>query len=204
MNQQLLSLMTACNSQANGDCESNYFLRPEKMLDLFLKYDIKSFFDSGCKDRQWIKNNRFQEHGIKYTGGEISTYMINYLKTEFPEIDVIHHDCTTDQFPDVDLLFSSDVMIHLNNEDKLKFLRNFCNSNIKYLMMTDSNSNYTVDPVNLDFKYGSDLPFAHVYWNLSPWNFPESMEIINDTTDDARLRMWSREQLKPIIEKISL
>ena len=202
MNNQLSDLFAKYyNFHGVGNSPSTYFIWPDQLLSLFLKWDIKRFFDSGCRNRDWIKNNKFAENGITYLGGDISIPIVKMCNNLFPELKIIHHDATTDPFPDVDLIFSSDVMIHLNNRDKLRFLKNFKKSNIKYLLMTHGDDNIQ----NSDFEYSNTVfPFANVSWTNSPWNFPAELDSIDDWPGDKRLRLWSKDQLSEIIDNLIL
>lgn len=200
MNTELQRIMETYNSLESGHTEPNYYQRPDKILNLSLKYNISSIFDSGCKDRTWIKNNSFAAHNIKYIGGEISLPQVNRCHVLFPDVTVIHHDCTTDPFPEVDMILSSDVAIHLSNVDKLKFIKNFINSGVEYLLMTDSGIN---SDNNRSPEY-TEFPMAHVSWYQSPWNFPKELDSISDQLNDKRLKLWHRDQLVPVIEKINL
>jgi hypothetical protein len=184
-----------------GISPSTYFKWPDQILSLLLKWNVKSFFDSGCRNRDWIRHNKFAENGIIYTGGDISKSMVEFCNSTFPQLEILHHDATTDPFPDVDLIFSSDVLIHLNNVDKLRFLQNFRNSKAKYLLMT----NHLNDTANTDFEYTKYMfPFANIYWLSSPWNFPTELDSIDDCPNDKRLRLWSKEQLATIIDNLTL
>lgn len=176
-----------------------YIERPPKLIGLMLKWQMTSIFDSGCNTREWIKNTPFAASNIKYSCGDISPTIVGEVKKEFP--GVVLHDCRADPFPDVDLVLSSDVMIHLNNRDKLRFLKNFANSNAKYLLMTDSSA-FVDSPVNVDIEYSNEISFAPVFWQLSPWCFPKPLDTLSDKPSDNRLCLWSREQLTPIIEKL--
>ena len=196
----LKRLMEQYNRSPSDHCSPVYYERPPKLIALYKKYNVTSVFDSGCKDRHWMKHVDYTGNGIKYIGGDISQHMVDISRNLFPDLEIIQHDATSDPFPDVDLLFSSDVMIHVNNEDKLKFLKNFCNSNIKYLLMTDSNQ---ARP-NLDIKYDDHMtfPFEEVNWYLEPWSFPTAIDFINDDKNDQRLRLWTKNQIKQAIDKI--
>lgn len=194
-------LMETHNQRPSNYVEPLYLDRPPKLLALFQKYNITSVFDSGCKDRHWMRYLDYKSNNIKYIGGEISQFMVDISRGLFPDIEIVQHDATEDPFPGVDLLFSNDVMIHLNNADRLKFLKNFCNSNIRYLLMTDS---CRTEP-NQDIVYNENLqefPFAHVTWSLAPWNFPPAIDSISDHPGDQRLKMWTREQIKQAIDKL--
>jgi len=197
----LQTLMETHNQNPSTTCEPVYLERPGKLLLLFKKYNIKSVFDSGCKDLHWVRHFDFVENNIKYIGGEISQFMVDIAKNLFPNYEIIQHNATIDPLPDVDLLLSNDVMIHLNNQDKFKFLKNFANSNIDYLLMSDSGQLEK----NIDNFYKEDLqeyPFSHVNWYLPPWNFPTAIDYINDFHGDQRLKLWNRQQVKQVVDNI--
>ena len=185
-----------------GISSIEYFTRAEKLLKLFKQYGIASIFDSGCRTRDWICLLDFKKENIKYIGGDISPSMVQYCKQNFIDYKFLEHDCTTDLLPQVDLILSSDVMIHLNNQDKLKFLNNFVDSNSKYLLMTD-------DPwheQNTELEFSDHgFPFANINWALAPWNFSPALDFINDDIhNDQRLKLWSRAQIEQAVSKIDL
>jgi len=202
MNNDLKNKFEIYYVNPNGVCAPTYYARPAKLLDLMLRFNIKSLFDSGCKDRIWMRHNQFAENGIEYTGGDISSYMVAFCQQEFTDVPVILHDATTDAFPPVDLVFSSDVLIHLDNRNKLKFLNNIIDSNIPYLLMTCSGGPVLV---NTDVELSeSGFPFAHVKWSMPPWNFPEPLARINDDESDRTLNLWSLDQIKEAVMKVNL
>jgi hypothetical protein len=210
VNKLLQSKVESYNDQETTNLDPWYIYRPARLKKLLEKYNISSIFDSGCKDRYWIKFLDFDSINVKYIGGDISSHMVRLSKKLFPTLEILHHDCTTDQFPEVELVLSSDVLIHLNNVDRLKFLQNFLSSNIEYLLMSDSGIHLTE---NIDANYNDICPMAHVNWNCAPWHFPESLEFIQDTNLDdtdnfiprpSGLKLWHRTQLVDAIEKVIL
>lgn len=177
-----------------------YFLRPEKLKAIFHKYNIKSLFDAGCRDRDWIQHLDFDKENIKYYGGDISEFMVNFCNQEFPNLDIKHFDCTSDAFPEVDCILLSDVLIHLSYENKLKCLRNFIASNSKFILLT---FDYTTK--NDEIVETTDVTMfqtSGVNWHLHPWGFPTEIDSISDFTDDKRLKLWSNHQLKDIVFKL--
>lgn len=203
MNTELANLFAEFYNQPDNPnlvIPTGYTELPPKLLDLFQKWNVYSIFDAGCGDRRWMKHNRFKENGIVYTGGDISEHVANFCKREFPDLDIKHHDLTTDPFPAVDLLFSSDVAIHLSSENKIKFLNNFLNSNIKYLLMT---TEYGSD-ANSEIEYTEyGFPFANLNWTISPWNFPDPLDVIHSNPKENKaLYLWSREQVQAVVEKL--
>ena len=168
-------------------------LRP-KILDLFAKYNIKSIFDSGSNDCGWMN---FIAKEINYHGGDISVNMVNHAKNRFPDLDIVLHDITTDDIPAVDCLFSRDVAIHLNNQDKHLMWQNWYRSGVPWILTT----NIDDCEQNLDFDYNQvDFPFAEVNWKISPWNFPDPVDHITEQNLQGRtLSLWHRDQFKGIL-----
>lgn len=189
------------SSHGHGASGLEYFNRSEKLLKLFKNYGICSVFDAGCRTRDWICLLDFKKENIKYIGGDISPAMVRYCNQNFTDHKFLEHDCTTDLLPEVDLILSSDVMIHLNNQDKLKFLNNFVNSNSKYLLMTDDQLHTQNTELEI-IEHG--FPFANINWALEPWNFPPALDFINDISNDQRLKLWSRVQIDQVVQKVKL
>lgn len=153
-------------------------------------FKIKSLFDAGCRNRDWIRQINFKLLNVEYTGGDISKDMVDYCNNHYPEYTITHYDCTTDSTPTVDCVLISDVLIHLSNADKLKFLKKFVLSNSKMLLMTylDCNRN---EEISLTGPH-NDFPFAPVNWKLDPWRFPDPIYNI----PSQNLSLWTRDQLK--------
>lgn len=163
--------------------------------ELFEKYGIVSMFDSGCNDCVWASR---WPASIVYSGGDISLSMVSDAWKNFPNLDVQVHDATSDTFPAVDLIFSRDVVIHFNDQDKKKFLQNWLVSTVPWLLITHDE---TLDH-NVDFDYDLHyvaFPLAPVNWCLSPWNFPIPTDKIYEIKNYDRGRcmaLWHRDQIK--------
>jgi SAM-dependent methyltransferase len=202
MNPTLQQLFAKFYTRNLGASPTDYYARNYKMLALFKKHNISSVFDSGCRDRDWIRLIDFKKENIEYIGADISPSMVEYCRQNFTNYEFLEHGCTTDQLPEVDLILSSDVMIHLNNQEKLKFLNNFVNSNSKYLLMTDDWQCY--QNTELEFT-ANGFPFANINWALTPWNFPPALDFINDDIyNNQRLKLWSHAQIEQAVSKIEL
>lgn len=163
------------------------------VLQLLGKYRITSMFDSGCNDCGWM--SLIIPH-VQYQGGDVSETLIAWLHQHRPELDVRVHDSTTDPIPPVDLLFSRDVTIHLNNQDKKLFWKNWYASGIPWILTT-----HILDCAeNLDFEYDKNsFPFAAVNWQIAPWNFPPPIDRIKDQFDYRFMALWHRDQFKGIL-----
>lgn len=200
MNKDLQKLFEVFYNDITWPTPGVYYGKTDALLALMIKHNIKSIFDAGCGPRHWMADNKFLEHGIVYLGGDIVSSNVKYCNRNWPELDINTHDMTTDPFPDVDLIFSSDVVIHLNNSDKLKFLKNFLNSRANYLLITHS-GNYPYLTKNIDFEYDDNFPFQEVNWYIEPWNFPKELDTLIDPKSELQKRMclWHRSQLESII-----
>jgi hypothetical protein len=185
----------ATEDRAGSSLEWTQKLRYE-LPGLYKKYNIKSMFDAGCNDCSWSSR---LEHSIEYHGGDISLPMVASVWRNYPDLDVILHDITTDPLPAVDVLFVRDVAIHLNNQDKTALLKNWLHSNIPWLLITQDD--YERD--NPDVEYDKiNFPVAWVNWTKAPWNFSEPTDQIWETNGHEygrRLALWHRDQIKGLL-----
>ena len=173
-------------------------LRP-RMKQLFNRHSIESIFDAGCNDCNWMS---LVTDYVDYQGGDISPAMIDHVRKEYPELDVISHDITTDPIPNVDLLFIRDVAIHLNNEDKLRVWKNWLSSNVPWILITH---NREVSE-NTNFQYSDQFPFSSANWELDPWNFPKPLDFIDEyesntigVSNGRCMGLWHKDQFKGIL-----
>ena len=169
--------------------------------NLFTKYNIKSIFDAGCNDCDWM--TLVIDHSkVEYHGGDISLAMVADVWRRRPTLDVQVHDVTTDPFPNVDLLFVRDVAIHLNNQDKRKLWQNWIASGIPWILITHNKEIQEGIEVNEDFEYnGFDFPHASANWEIEPWKFPPPTDIIWEYGIGGRaMGLWHQNQLAGILK----
>lgn len=166
----------------------------EHIINLFSSYNIKSIFDAGCNDCNWA---RLLTSEIQYQGGDISYEMIKGVMHEYPDLNVIHHDVTSDPLPDVDLLLVRDVAIHLNNRDRRALFQNWLGSKIPWILITHCRD----QGPNTDIFYQDGIfPFSHVNWELAPWNFPRPTDAVDEYGPNGRcMALWHRDQFKGIL-----
>jgi hypothetical protein len=169
--------------------------------NLFVQYNIKSIFDSGCNDCGWM-SRVIDNIQVVYHGGDISLAMVAHVWRTRPELDVQVHDATSDPFLQVDLLLVRDVAIHLNNTDKKKLWKNWLDSNTPWILITHS-PHYDQDN-NRDFEYKNDDPFifinTNVNWQVSPWCFPAPIDQIWEYNPDGKcLALWHRTQIENLL-----
>lgn len=168
----------------------------DNMVDLFQRHNIKSIFDAGCNDTAWAR-----ELGtyVKYSGGDISPGPVAEAWGWRPDLDITIHDCTTDAFPAVDLILSRDVVIHLNQADRQRFVNNWLASGVPWLLVTQQFDVFE----NQDFEYSADhLHDRGINWRLAPWSWPEPRDTVQevvDTMPDKRigrcLALWHRDDI---------
>jgi hypothetical protein len=178
----------------------------QSIENLFVQYNIKSMFDAGCNDCEWMSRLVGNTH-VAYQGGDISLAMVAHAWKTRPNLDVRLHDATSDPFPQVDLLFVRDVAIHLNNADKKKLWQNWLDSDIPWILITH---NKEINPdnkpptdafySNKDIEYSQTLPEAMANWELEPWCFPTPTEQIWEYGMNGKcLALWHRTQVENLL-----
>jgi FkbM family methyltransferase len=163
------------------------------LIQFLNKYNITSIFDCPCGDFNWMSTLDFGD--IKYLGGDVIQSMVQLNSQLYPGKQFTHFDLLEDALPKVDLLFCRDCLFHFSKEDKLKVLQNFINSGIKYIMITD----YPNCSFNEELETGD---FKEFNWKLFPFNFPDPLDVIDDTgITDAhaysvrKMNLYSRDHI---------
>jgi hypothetical protein len=182
------------NSTGASSIDGTKKLRDE-LLTLFKKYHIKKMFDAGCNDCEWSRTLDFSD--FEYQGGDISLSMVSRAWTKSPHLNVILHDITTDPIPDVDVLFIRDVTLHLNNQDRRLVIKNWIDSSVPWLLITQS----SYVSYNTDVIYTNYFPASEVNCCIVPWNFPPPIDQIFefDTNQGRCMALWHRDQIKDLV-----
>lgn len=162
----------------------------ETLPPLLKKYNIKSMLDASCGEFTWMREVYLT--GIRYVGGEIVEDKINKLKLDFPQHEWLHLDIIEDKLPDVDLWMCRDTIFHFPHQYVKQTLKNFVNSNIKYLLIS---SHPEAD--NIDINSFGDFNFIN--FDRAPFNFPAPIDMIDDTEPGFPLKrnmhLYRREDL---------
>jgi hypothetical protein len=161
---------------------------------LFSKLRIQRLFDAPCGDFTWMRTVPLGD--VTYIGGDIVQDIIDRLSASdsSERRTFIQFDVVKDQFPRADLWLCRDCFIHLSNEDILKALKNFADSQIRYVLTT----NYNFGFVNSDISTGNWRPL-----NLRrpPFSLPRPIFSFFDYSypqHPRRLALWSREQVRDV------
>lgn len=184
---------TICGNGSTMDYTEN--LR-QHLSGLLQTYSIKSMFDAPCGDYSWMSKIELP-NGVQYIGGDIVEFLIEQNRQQYPGVDFRVFDIAQDNFPDVDLLFCRDCLIHFSHEDIIKTLKNIARSNIKYVLMT----NY-YEVANSDIPTGS---FRGVNFYQQPYGFEPAIDSIEDWVpgyEKRRLCLWKVKTISEFLETI--
>ncbi len=147
----------------------------EMIPEIFKKFNITTFIDAPCGDFNWM---RYVNLDLikKYYGIDIVDKIIisNKKKYEDEKKSFICMDIINDKLPEGDLILCRDCLVHLPYQDGINAIKNFKNSNIKYLLITTFISR----------KNNIDLDIKNIWRPLNmqvpPFNFPEPLFVINE------------------------
>lgn len=143
------------------------------LVPLLIKHNICSILDLPCGDLNWIKEIDLGD--IQYIGADVASILLERNKRVFSNRSFLHLDITEDKLPQADLLLCRDCLFHFTKIDKIRALANFINNDIKYILM----SHFPLCSNNIDTIRTGD--FKEINWTISPFNFPEPIDIIDDS-----------------------
>ncbi len=163
------NLWSSAESRSGTGSTLEYTKNIQKELsNLFLRHKISSVLDAPCGDFNWMSEVIQNHPDISYTGADIVGELIldNQKKYASKNISFRTLDITSGDLPSADLMIVRDCLIHLSFNDIYSFLRNFCESDIKLLLVGTHDS--TAPLVNRPISTGE-----HRYVSLfeSPVNF---------------------------------
>jgi len=159
------------------------------------EFGVATLFDAPCGDFNWMKEVSFPAR-MKYIGGDIVSPLIrsNNLAYANPSRNFIEFDITADRFPPCDLWLCRDCLFHLSFDSIFCALSRFCDSNAKYLMMT--NHLNTSRFRNKDIESGD---FRLLDFYIKPFNLPR--DVLYSVADYVfpfprrEMCVWSRAQI---------
>ncbi len=176
---------------------------------IFDKFAIRSVLDAPCGDLVWMSLVLQQNPSLRYTGADIVKPLIEKHAKAYANdlrIKFLHLDITEDSLPSADLWIVRDVLFHLSHSKSLSALKNFCNSNIKYILTTTHGPNSkdyggNIWTHNKDMWNGS---FELLNLFAAPFNFPAPLYRLDDTHGEHPQRemcVWSQQQIAEALSK---
>lgn len=182
-------------SGAGSDLIQTTCIRKELPL-LFKQVNANSLLDAACGDFHWIRE---MELGlIKYIGIDIVPDLVvqnqHYYGNEIRKF--INLDITKDDVPCADIILCRDCLVHFSFKHIIPAIRNFKKSGSKYLLAIT----FTNLLKNKDITTGDWRPLN---LQLSPFNFPELVELICEECTEAgtkysdkSLGLWKLEDIR--------
>lgn len=171
-----------------------------QLPQLFSAFEIATVFDAPCGDFNWMKHV-VEKHPLTYIGGDIVKAMIddNNTKYQKTDVDFIHIDLTSGDFPDADLMICRDCLFHLSVDDTRTVLQNFCASNIAYLLTT---THLVADGFqNTDIESGD---FRRIDLFSAPYNLPTDVlfrfDDWQEPEPEKEMCLWRRDQVAAALE----
>lgn len=156
------------------------------------KYRIKNILDAPCGDYHWFRHvARAPE--VKYVGADVVEDLVraNREKYENSNTSFVKLDITSDRLPSADLWICRDVLFHFSYRDIYLTLKNFIESDIKYILTTS----HTECAVNADILSGQ---FRLLNLQLAPFDFQPPILAIDDWIEGFPVRkmcLWTRETI---------
>jgi len=172
----------------------------EELPKLFEKFNITSVLDAPCGDFNWMRELMKSHPEIQYTGGDIVQPIINQLQaTDTTDNQkFIHLDITLSKLPKADLMIVRDCLSHLEPQLVGDFIRNFANSDIKYLLVGTWHNDGSWTNVNLNTGGVHPIDLFS-----EPYNFdPNVLYSIEDWWGEHRPRklcLWSLDQIRDLL-----
>ena len=168
---------------------------------LFAEYKIRRVLDAPCGDFNWMKEV-VKENDIDYVGADIVPQLVesNNVLYKSENVGFIHADITNGTLPAVDLMICRDCLFHFSYADIAKFIKNFCRSDIPYLLTTTHINKSGFE--NKDIKTSE---FRLIDLRKPPFFFPEPLFTIDDWVESHPARqmgLWSKDQVLDALKKI--
>jgi len=168
---------------------------PKIMID----FNVKSVVDAPCGDFNWMKV-LLPTLNVNYIGAEIVPDLVNSLNMKYKteSIQFINLNIISDSLPNADILICRDCLFHFSFEDIKGFLKNFTNSKISYLLITNQTTNFNFQ--NIDIQTGS---YRSLDLFLPPFKFPTNpLARIEESTllgQEKEMCLFSKEQIVSIL-----
>lgn len=148
--------------------------------ELLLKLGIKTLLDAPSGDFNWM-NELLKECDVDlYIGIDIVKVMVKRCQQEYGSVKRVfmYGNLIDTPLPKVDMILSRDCLAHLSYADAYQVIKNFKESGSTYLLT----SHHVNTKYNEDITTGLNYP---IKLTIAPFNFPEPLFIIKETTEPA-------------------
>ncbi len=123
----------------------------KELPEVFKKFNIKTVLDIPCGDFNWMSHVDLK--GVNYIGADIVEEMINDNKEKFKNHEFKVLDITEDELPEVDLIFTRDLLGHFDYTNIERAMNNILRSKSKYLLTTSFTKwEYNINIENGDWR----------------------------------------------------
>jgi hypothetical protein len=171
-----------------------------ELPEILERLAVKTFVDAPCGDFNWMRHVTLPAD-CKYIGIDVVPQIVamNQAKFSDTEHQFRCQDITSEPILFGDLIFCRDCLIHLSYADIRGFLKNFVESNSRYLMTT-THINRDGFP-NKDIASGE---FRRIDLFRAPFNFGKAVvhrvEDYNPTVPEREMCVWAREDVAKVVE----
>ena len=139
---------------------------------VFERYQISSMADVPCGDLNWIAPFMQQNRAVAYKGYDIVPPLVENNQRQHPGIHCEVRDAVHEVLPYADLIFSKDLLIHLNFQDINSLMHNFALSGSRYIMVTN---NFGLGNSDLMEEIHGDSACRYVDLMDAPFRYPDPL-----------------------------
>jgi SAM-dependent methyltransferase len=170
----------------------------KQLPSLLIKHSINSMLDAPCGDLNWMSTLLQQGIVKTYVGADIVDDIVLQNKKKYVGLansKFLVLDITKDNLPSSDLLLCRDCLFHFSYADLRRFLTNFAESEIPFLLTT---THYNLTGfINKDITTGGWRWFDLFQ---KPLFFPPPVDRISDGPD-RELCLFTKQQIKDLLLK---
>ena len=194
---------TDSKSGTGSTIESTVNIR--KNLDFVIKkFNIQKILDVPCGDFFWMRDF-LKDQNVIYQGGDVVEELVLELKKNYENDNkkFFNIDITKDRLPSADLLLCRDCFIHFSNEDIIKTLINFSESNINYFLVTHT--------INDTLKKNEDIytgEYRFIDLFSEPFNLDQKTltsfqddPMKRQINDQKQMSLWTKSQIIKSLNK---
>ncbi len=180
------SSFTGSRSGRGSDLETTFKIR-ESLMKFISDQNIKSILDIPCGDYYWM--SKLDLNKLIYIGADIVKELVknNNKKYKNPNINFLTLDIVKDKLPNVDLIFSRDCLVHLDNEEITLALNNVKKTGSIYFATTIFEKNFNNDTSALSDNW------RPINLTKKPFNLNTPDFIIDDSNNnqlDKKIAIW--------------